>query len=86
MPRSWRMRRFWDQIRGVRWDAFNTGGSPPDVPDTLIDSHQHRELATWRAPVRVRGGESAAGGDGERTDARIARVVAGGRAGRGQAT
>ena len=64
---------FWDQICGVRWDAFNTGGSLADVPDTLIDFINTANLPIWRA---LSGGAAVnlLREAMERTDARIARL------------
>jgi hypothetical protein len=40
---------FWDQICAVRWDAYATGGSLADVPDTLINFINDANLPMWRA-------------------------------------
>jgi hypothetical protein len=64
---------FWDQICAVRWDAYNTGGSLADVPDSLIDFINAANLPTWRA-LSGRAAVDLLRQAMEETDARIARL------------
>jgi hypothetical protein len=64
---------FWDQICAVRWDAYNTGGSLADVPDTLIDFINAANLPMWRA-LSGRAAVDLLRQAMDETDARIARL------------
>jgi hypothetical protein len=62
---------FWDQICVVRWDAYESGGSLADVPDTLIEFINAANLPTWRA-LSGRAAVDVLRQAMEETDARIA--------------
>jgi uncharacterized damage-inducible protein DinB len=64
---------FWDQICAVRWDAYTTGGSLADVPDTLINFINDANLPMWRA-LSGRAAIDVLRQAMDETDARIARL------------